>query len=223
MGNISVHSLKERRYVCDVCKQTFAASKGSIFYRLRSVQELVILVVTLLAYGCPVQAIVAAFGLDERTVSDWQARAGQHCRQVHEHLVQQPRDLGQVQRDEIRVKKQGGIVWMASAIQVSTRLWLGGVIHAHRDGQLMAALVGKIRACALCRPLLFCTDGFKAYVQAIRATFREALPRRQPGRCRLRPWDHLCIAQVIKQYAREHVVGPICQFCHLANSCWRRR
>jgi hypothetical protein len=29
---------------------------------------LVIAVVTLLAYGCPLQAIVAAFGLDERTV-----------------------------------------------------------------------------------------------------------------------------------------------------------
>ena len=28
-------------------------------------------VVTLLAYGCPCQAIVAAFDLDERTVRDW--------------------------------------------------------------------------------------------------------------------------------------------------------
>jgi hypothetical protein len=30
-------------------------------------------VVTLLAHGCPVQAIVAAFGFDERTVADWWA------------------------------------------------------------------------------------------------------------------------------------------------------
>ena len=29
--------------------------------------------------------------------------------QVHEHLVEQPRDLGQVQADEIRVKMQGSI------------------------------------------------------------------------------------------------------------------
>ena len=43
---------------------------------------------------------------------------------MQEHLVEQPRDLGQVQADEIRVKKQGGIVWMALAMMVKTRLWL---------------------------------------------------------------------------------------------------
>jgi hypothetical protein len=32
-------------------------------------KELVLTVVTLLAHGCPLQAIVAAFGLDERTVA----------------------------------------------------------------------------------------------------------------------------------------------------------
>jgi translation elongation factor EF-4 len=47
-------------------------------------------VVTLLAYGCPVQAIVIVFGLDERTVLSWQSRSGKHCQQVHEHLVEQP-------------------------------------------------------------------------------------------------------------------------------------
>jgi IS1 family transposase len=98
---------------------------------------------------------------------------------------------------------------MASAIQVSTRLWLGGVIDAHRDLHLVAALVSRVRACALCRPLLFCTDGFKAYVQAIRARFREPMLCRQVGRPHLRPWDNLCIAQVIKQYAHGHVVGVV--------------
>jgi DNA invertase Pin-like site-specific DNA recombinase len=37
-------------------------------------------VVTLLSYGCPVQAIVAAFGLDERTVARWQRESGIQCR-----------------------------------------------------------------------------------------------------------------------------------------------
>jgi len=42
------------------------------------------------------------------------------------YLVEQPRDLGQVPADELRVKKQGGLVWMAMAMMVQTRLWLGG-------------------------------------------------------------------------------------------------
>jgi hypothetical protein len=33
----------------------------------------------LLCHGGPLQAIVAAFGFEERTVAAWQARAGQHC------------------------------------------------------------------------------------------------------------------------------------------------
>ena len=205
-GNISVHSRQERRYKCRVCGRTFAETKGTAFYRLRTANDVVVIVVTLLAYGCPVQAIVMAFGLDERTVMSWQSRAGKHCQQVHEHLVERPRDLGQVQADEIRVKMQGLIVWMAMAIQVQTRLWLGGVVSQQRDRHLMRALMQRVRRCALCRPLLFCVDGCRAYIDAIRKAFREPIPG-QTGRPRLRAWDGIAIAQVVKQFARKRVVG----------------
>jgi hypothetical protein len=59
----------------------------------------VTIVVTLLAHGCPLQAIEVAFGFDERTVADWHARAGAQCRKVQAQLVEQPRDLGEVQAD----------------------------------------------------------------------------------------------------------------------------
>ena len=78
-GNIHIHSRKDKRYVCEVCQQTFATTKGTIFYRLHSDPTIVMDVVVLLAYGCPVQAIVKGFRLDERTVSDWHERAGKHC------------------------------------------------------------------------------------------------------------------------------------------------
>ncbi len=208
-GNIGIHSRKQRRYICRVCHKTFSESNGTAFYRLHKPMELVTLVMTLLAYGCPLQAIVVAFKLDERTVLNWQARAGQHCEQVHAHWVQRPRDLGQVQLDELRVKKQGGIVWLACALQVSTRLWLGGVLSAQRDGSLIHRLLEQVRACALCRPLLFCTDGFRAYVRAIQHVFRERVPTGKAGRPILRPWDNILIAQVVKQYAQQRVVGII--------------
>ena len=78
-GNIGVHSRKQQRYICHECKQTFTANKGTPFHRLRYSVEVVTQVITLLAYGCPVQAIVVAFGIDERTVASWQHRAGVHC------------------------------------------------------------------------------------------------------------------------------------------------
>jgi len=106
-----------------------------------------VIVVTLLAHGCPMQAIVAAFGLDERTVADWQRRAGRHCADVHTHLVQAGRvALGQVQADELRVRVVGGIVWLAMAISVPSRLWLGGVVSATRDRALIRAALLRVRA-----------------------------------------------------------------------------
>jgi transposase-like protein/IS1 family transposase len=201
-GNIGVLSRKDRRYICHVCGGTFSATKGTAFYRLRTAKELIVIVITLLAHGCPVQAIVAAFQLDERTVFSWQKRAGEQCARVHEQLVEQPRDLGQVQADEIRVKKQGGLVWMALALQVSTRLWLGGVLGA-RDAELITALMQKVKASALCRPLLFCVDGFTTYVGAIQQVFRTPVPTGKVGRPYWRPWEGLCLAQVIKRYAQQ--------------------
>ena len=60
-----------------------------MFAGLRKPTEVIVTVVTLLAYGCPVQAIVHAFDLDERTVASWRDRAGKQCEQVHHALVEQ--------------------------------------------------------------------------------------------------------------------------------------
>jgi transposase-like protein/IS1 family transposase len=206
-GNIGIHSQKEQRFICHACHKTFSTTKGTAFYRLRTAAETVSLVVTLLAHGCPVQAIVAAFGFDERTVADWWARSGRQGQAVHESLVEQPRDLGQVQADELRVKKQGGIVWMALAMMVQTRLWLGGEVSEQRDLPLIRRLIERVRRCAAHRPLLCCTDGLVAYIRAIRETFRDPVPTGKGGRPQLRPWRHLFIAQVVKRYERRRVVA----------------
>jgi hypothetical protein len=168
MGNIAIHSQKEQRFICHACHKTFSARKGTVFYRLRTSAETVVLVVTLLAHGCPVQAIVAAFGFDERTVAAWWARSGRQGQAVHEYRVEQPRDLGQVQADELRVKKQGGIVWLAMAMMVKTRLWLGGEVNEQRDLPLIRRLSERVRRCAARCPLLVCTDGLVSYIRAIR-------------------------------------------------------
>ena len=205
-GNIGSHSQKDHRCICHVCHKTFSATKGTVLYRLRTSAETVVIVVTLLAHGCPVQAIVAAFGFDERTVADWWARAGWQGQAVHEYLVEQPRDLGQVQADEIRVKTQGRIVWMALALMVKPRLWLGGEVSPQRDLPLIRRLIERVRRCAAHRPLLVCTDGVAAYIRAIRETFREPVHTGTGGRPRLRPWRNVLIAHVVKRYERRRVV-----------------
>src|SRR2546425_6360068 len=106
-GNIGIHSCKDKRFLCTACQKTFSATKGTAFYRLRTSAETVSLGVTLLAHGCPLQAIVVAFGYDERTVASWVARAGDQGQAGPENPVQQPRDLGHGQGAQIRGKKKG--------------------------------------------------------------------------------------------------------------------
>src|SRR6266699_5911641 len=62
-GNIIIHDRKRQRYRCKICGRTFSARRGTMLEGLRKPTELIVIVVTLLAYGCPVQAIVKAFGL----------------------------------------------------------------------------------------------------------------------------------------------------------------
>src|SRR5262249_48759132 len=158
------------------------------------------LIITLVAHGCPLAAIVVAFGLHWRTVQRWVENAGEHAQAVHEHLVEQPRDLGPVQADELRIKTQSGVVWLAMALQVTTRLWRGGEVSAGRDKPLIRALAARIARCALYGRLLLVVDGLNTYVGAFQRAFRRPEPR-LGKRPRLVGWPGLVIGQVVKQYA----------------------
>jgi transposase-like protein len=205
-GEIVIHSQKGRRSRCKRCGTTFSATTQTPFYRLHHPHALVVIVITLLAYGCPVQAIVAAFGLDERTVADWQRRAGRQCERVHDHLVQAGAvTLGQVQADELRVRIVGGIVWLAMSVSVASRLWLGGAVSATRDRALIHAALTRVAACGPVAALLLCTDGLRSYPrQAVRA-FRQPVRTSGRGRPRLVLPAGVLIAQMVKRYARRRV------------------
>ena len=207
-GTVRVHSLKERRYLCRRCGRTFAATRGTPLFRLQSPAELVLVVLSLLSWGCPVQAIVHTFALDERTVATWLQRAGQHCQQVHQHLVQQGQvDLQHVQADELWVKLVGQRVWQAMALAVPSRLWLGGVISPQRDTTLITALVQQVRACASSLAILVGVDGLASYVTAFLRVFREPVRTGRRGRPHLVVEPGLLIGQVVKRYARRHVIS----------------
>jgi len=205
-GTIRVHSRKERRYLCSVCGRTFAATRGTPLYRLHSPAGLVLVVLSLLSWGCPVQAIVHTFLLDERTVAAWLQRAGQHCQQVHQHLVQPGQvDLQHVQADELWVKLVGQRVWQAMAMAAPSRLWLGGLLSPQRDTALITALVQQVRACASSLAILVCVDGLASYVTAFQRVFREPVRTGRCGRPPLVVEPGLLIGQVVKRYAQRHV------------------
>jgi len=213
-GNIVVHGRTRPRYKCKTCGRTFSAKAGTALEGLRKPRELIVIVMTLLAYGCPLQAIVHAFDVDERTVASWRDRAGKQCERVHQAIVEQGQlDLMHVQADEIRIKARGSIAWMGLAMMVSTRLWLAGVVSQRRDSALADALLHQVRRCCqkMCE-LLVCTDGWAAYPNSIRRAFREKIKRAAGrGRCALAVWPELHIGTVIKRTANKHLKEVIRQ------------
>lgn len=214
-GNIWIHARTPPRYRCTVCGKTFSARAGTLYYRRATDEATITQVLTLIAHGCPISAIEAAYAVQRQTVRAWVDAAGAQGEAVHQQLVCQPRDLRAVQADEIRVRQQGRIVWMALAMMVTTRLWLGGAVSSRRDGALIARLLALVKACAWPAPLLVCVDGFAAYVKQVRRMARSPLPRDgKRGRCRLIAWPGLVIGQVVKQRADGHVVGVTRRIAH---------
>jgi hypothetical protein len=196
-----------------VCGKTFRERAGTLFWGRRTDEAIITQVVTLVGNGCPIPAIEVAFGFQAQTVRDWVEAAGSHCQRVHHQQVVQPRDLQQVQADEIRLKTQASVLWLAMALMVSTRLWLGGAVSAHRDRSLIERLVALVAGCASFGPLLVVTDGLTTYIDVVRKAFRT----RQTGtggRARLNVWPDLVIAQVVKQYAQRAVTGTIHRLVH---------
>ena len=208
LGNIRVHSRTERRYRCTTCGRTFAATHDTPLYRLKKPTELVIIVLTLLCHGCPLQAIVAAFGLDERTVAAWRDRAGRHGQRVHEHHVLSGQvELGHVQADQLYVEAVARRLWMAMAMAVPSRLWLGGVIRPKRDLTLILAVVRRARAAARSLAILVCVDGLASYVTAFGRVSRDPVRTGRRGRPRLVATAGLLLGQGITHHAGRCVVG----------------
>jgi hypothetical protein len=120
---------------------------------------------------------------------------------VPEHVIGNSQlDLQQAQADEIKSKAFGQHFWMAMAMMVPTRLWLGGAISPKRDLALIQALADQIRQIALCHELLLAVDGLASYVKAFQLAFRTSFQEKgAQGRPQLIAWSQIAIVQVVKE------------------------
>jgi hypothetical protein len=113
------------------------------------------------------------------------------------------------------VKVVGGQVWMALALAIPSRLWLGGVVSPRRDRALLRAVVQQVAACTagvwgLGGTLLVCVDGLASYVTAFRRACRVPVRTGQARRPRLVLPAGFLLGQVVKRYAHSpwhRVVG----------------
>ena len=100
----------------------------------------------------------------------------------------------------------GGVYWLASAMEVRSRLWLGSVISPHRDGKLIRGLLIRVRRSGPVEKILLVTDGLARYASPALKVFREPLHSGKVGRPRLVLPAGVMVARVIKCYRRRRVV-----------------
>jgi len=207
-GNIVIHDSSRGRYRCNICKKTFNKRRGTALEGIRKPDDLFVIVISLLSHGCPIQAVVYTYEIDERTVADWQMRAGLHCEKIHQDKIEQGNlDPKQAQIDEIRVKAREMVIWMGLAMMVPTRLWMAGLVSKTRDSNFTDKLLQKVRNCCVAlSALLICVDGLKSYLKSIIKAFREKVKDKPgPGAPRKEVWPDLHIGVVIKRMEKRRV------------------
>src|SRR4029077_10026081 len=116
-------------------------------------------------------------------------------------------ELGHVQADELYVKAVARRLWMAMAMAVPSRLWLGGGISPRRDLALILAVVRMVRRPAGSLALLVCVDGLASYVTAFARVFRDPVRTGRAGRPRLVAIPGLLLGQVVKHHSGRRLVG----------------
>ncbi len=104
-------------------------------------------------------------------------------------------------------KMVGRKVWMAMAMCVPSRLWLGGAVSEHRDRRLVGTIAAMVRAAAKSPCVLVMTDGLSSYVKAFLRAWRRPSYTGRRGRPRLVQEPGLLLGQAVKQYAKWRVVG----------------
>jgi len=127
---------------------------------LRKPEELIVIAVTLLAYGCPVQAIVHALGLDERTVVSLEVILSQIGLPYNGRLMHFKQGLALIDivvpallRDAYPGHESFRHLFRSTLEALACRLRTLGE-HMRHCGQRSVALhLGCRRSCGLCGPL----------------------------------------------------------------------
>ncbi|MFC6803900.1 hypothetical protein ACFQDE_20970 [Deinococcus caeni] len=204
---VGVHSKAQKRFKCHQCGKTFTETHITPLFGLKTHHELVVIVLTLLMFGCPIPAIVAAFKLDGRTIADCVDKSGEHAQRVQEYLVCQGElNLGQVQADELWCRSQRGVLWLATAVSVASRLLIWGKLAAGPTEDMIDDVVDHVhRAARLQSPILWATDGFSTWKASILHYFRAKVENGRRGRPKLVEWAELHIVQLVKRSRGERI------------------
>jgi hypothetical protein len=207
-GNVYIHSYKERRYGCHPCKGTFAETRGTMFYRLRTPPETIGDAIAQLVERGSIRGVARAKGVFARH-GHRVAAPGRRARRRSQRVLDAgpAPDRGPSGRTlDLCEKKQKnlsadedtggndgdliGDAWIWQAVDVPSRLRIASHLSHARGEDDATAFIGQGKARSDEQAPLFQSDGLPASTAALVANYSEPEPppfKRGPGRPRTQP------------------------------------
>jgi IS1 family transposase len=225
-GNVSAiatymtQSGKRRLFRCRTCSTTFAETRDTVFFDLRTAEEKVMMALKMLLVRVDLAGISFVLGVTEETVLGWLARAAQHAEAINAHVL---RDLPvtQVQLDEMwnfiarkharetdetgesLPEGEDGRQWVWVSFAPEFRLMIAAIVGPRTlDTAKEVVAATKARVAGL--PAFF-SDGFTCYLAALIAafhvvtTFARTGKRGRPRKPICEPHPELVYGQLVKQ------------------------
>src|SRR5215510_9552035 len=211
---------KRRIFRCGKFEVTFAETRDTVFFDLRTPEEKVMMALKMLLVKVALSDIGFVLGVTEATGLEWLRRAAQQAAQINAYLL---RDLPvtQVQLDEmwnfIRRKhaQQAGLDGESSELSADGRQWVW-ISFAPEYRLILAAFVGprtfdsalqliQLTAAVVLGVPCFFSDGFSCYLSALIEVYHtlKTFPRTgKPGRPKQpvkEPHPDLVYGQVVKK------------------------
>jgi IS1 family transposase len=220
LSTYQTQSGKRRIFQCTRCETSFAETRDTVFFDLRTPEEQVMMALKMLLVKVDLAGISFVLGVTEETTLEWLRRAAQQAEAINAHLL---RELAvtQVQLDEMwtfvtrkhaqEAEPDGespdtsadGRQWIWLSYAPEWRLMLAAVVGP-RTARSALTLIQLTAAMIVGVPCFF-SDGFSSYWAALLATYHQVQrfartgKRGRPRLPRLAPHPDLVYGQVLKQ------------------------
>lgn len=222
---------RRQMFKCNWCGQRFSETQGTVFFGLKTKDEVVYRAITALAEGVGIRSTARIFGVEVETILLWLKRAGEHCEQVSSYLMRNLH-VEQAQLDELwtfvykkektlsaweKMHTEYGDTWIWTVVDPVHKLVLAFLI-GDREEEEAEGVLKKLMATLVegCLPLLT-SDSLPHYAQAIlKVLGRWVQPERKGSRGRfpkkrVEPSDGLQYATVHKEHRKGRVVSVTTQ------------
>jgi IS1 family transposase len=226
LATYQTQSGRRRIFQCTRCERSFAETRDTVFFDLRTPEEKVTMALKLLLVKVDLAGISFVLGVTEETTLEWLRRAAQQAETIKAHLLREV-PVPQVQLDEMwafitrkhareaepdgesPASSADGRQWIWLSYAPEWRLMLAAVVGP-RTARSALTLIQLTAAMIVGVPCFF-SDGFSSYWAALLATYHQVQTfartgkRGRPREPRLAPHPDLVYGQVLKQKVHGHL------------------